>query len=412
MSEVTAAITRLYSTRARTAPPAPHAPPDLSVRVNFDQGLPDPQCFPLERLRAHLLAALDTTGPEALRYFGRGGPAEMRYGHVGLRRELAGWMARRDGRTLGIDSVTLVNGSTDGLALAVNAFLGPGDGAVVEAATYPHTRRFITMTGAVVRTAALDDDGLDVASVEAQLRWLRDHGAPPKLIYTIPTFHAPTGTVLPLERRRELVELAARWEVMLLEDNCYYEFSYDAPPPPTLLALDDAGFVLQSDSFSKYVAPGLRMAWLAGHPAAVEAVARVRQDFAVSQLLARTLEAYVAAGDLDVHLASLRERYRAKRDATAAALRAHAEPWVRFREPTGGFYFWLELDARVDWEAARTELATQGIAVRPADGYAGQDDARRFVRISPIQVPLEEIEPGIAALGVALRSALRASSGG
>jgi DNA-binding transcriptional MocR family regulator len=207
------------------------------------------------------------------------------------------------------------------------------------------------------------------------------------------------------------VALAARWEVMVLEDNCYYEFAYDTPPPPTLLALDEAGFVLQSDSFSKYVAPGLRMAWLAGHPAAVEAIVRVRQDFAVSQLLARTLEAYVAAGDLDEHLASLRERYRAKRDITSHALRTHAEPWVRFREPSGGFYFWLELDPRVDWERARAELADQGIAFRPADGYVAQHDARRFVRISPIQVPLDEIEPGIAALGAALQRNVASANG-
>ncbi|CAB4754847.1 unannotated protein [freshwater metagenome] len=417
MSSAGDAITSLYSARAAHAPPPPNQPPDFPVRVNFDQGLPDPRYFPVERLKRHLVATLDEHGRDALRYFSTGGASEMQYGYLGLRDELARWMARRDGRELDPEGIALVNGSTDGLALAVNAFLGPGDGAVVESATYPHTKRYMAMTGAVVRSAALDDDGLDIGSVEEQLVRLRADGLRPKLIYTIPTFHAPTGTVMPLERRRALIALAAKWQVMVLEDNCYYEFAYGTPPPPTLLALDESGFVLQSDSFSKYVAPGLRMAWLAGHPAAIKAIVRVRQDFAVSQLLARALERYLAAGDFDAHLVALRGHYREKRDATRDALWKYARPWVRFREPAGGFYFWLELDERVDWDRARAALADQGIAFRPADRFADDDhghgkaDERRFVRISPIQVPLEDIEPGIAALGAALAAAVASPDG-
>jgi 2-aminoadipate transaminase len=200
---------------------------------------------------------------------------------------------------------------------------------------------------------------------------------------------------------------------MVLEDNCYYEFAYDDAPPPTLLALDESGFVLQSDSFSKYVAPGLRMAWLAGPRSAIEAVGRVRQDFAVSQLLARALVRFVERGHFDAHLDELRVAYRRKRDVTAAALRAHCGPLVRFAEPAGGFYFWLEIAAEVDWDAARAALATRGIAFRPGDHFvtaatstADGAPAARYVRISPMQVPETDIERGIAALGDALREAV------
>ena len=399
-----AVIASLYSARAADARSPANPAPESPVVVNFDQGLPDPRFFPVERLKRHLVATLDEHGTDALRYFGAGGASEMQYGYLGLREELAAWMAKRDGRRLPASGVTLVNGSSDGLALAVNAFLGPGDGAVVEAATYPHTTHYMAMTGATVRTVPVDDQGMDVGRIEAQLDGLRADGLRPKMIYTIPTFHAPTGTVLPRKRREALVALARDQQVMVLEDNCYYEFAYDESPPPTLLALDDSGFVLQSDSFSKYVAPGLRMAWLAGHPVAIDAIVRVRQDFAVSQLLARALERYVASGDLDAHLARLREHYHAKRDITTKALRDHCAPWVRFREPRGGFYFWLEIDPRVDWDRARQALADQGIAFRPGDRVA-DDDARRFVRISPIQVPVEQLEPCIAALGLALAAA-------
>ena len=163
--------------------------------------------------------------------------------------------------------------------------------------------------------------------------------------------------------------------------------------------------MLQSDSFSKYVAPGLRMAWLAGDPTAIEAIIRVRQDFAVSQLLARALERYIAQGDLDAHLVELKNHYRRKRDITTKALREYCEPWVRFREPSGGFYFWLEISDRVDWDTARQLLAEKGVAFRPGDRFVGDAEGRRFVRISCIQVPEDDIEQGIAALGSALAAA-------
>ena len=163
---------------------------------------------------------------------------------------------------------------------------------------------------------------------------------------------------------------------MVLEDNCYHDFAYDSPPPPTLRAYDDHGVVIQSDSFSKYVAPGLRMAWVAGHPTAIDGLVQVRQDFAVSALLARALERYCADGAFDRHVAELRERYRHKRDVTTAALREHCEPLVSFREPTGGFYFWLRISDEVDWAEARALAAEAGVAVRAGDRFGDGADAR------------------------------------
>ena len=401
-------IASLYSPRARNAPTASNVPPAFPVTVNFDQGLPDPALFPVDLLKRYLVETLDVDGAEALKYFGGDHADDMRYGYVGLRQRLAARIAARDGRDIDAAGVALVNGSTDGLALAVNAFVGPGDGAVVEAATYPHTRNFLIAAGATLRTVPLDDQGMVVDALPEVLDAMQADGVRPKMIYTIPTFHAPTGTVLPRSRRERLVEIAQQRGVMVLEDNCYYEFGYDAPPPPTLLALDHSGLVLQSDSFSKYVAPGLRMAWIAGAPIAVEAVVRVRQDFAVSQLLARAMERYVSDGQLDAHLAQLRDAYRHKRDVTAAALRKHCEPWVRFRPPDGGFYFWIELSDQIDWDGARERMAERGIAFRPGTQFVHDESGRRYVRISCIQVPEADIEPGIAALGAALAAAARA----
>jgi 2-aminoadipate transaminase len=368
--------------------------------------------FPVDALARCVTDILRDDGDDALRYFGAGGPSEMQYGAVGLREQLAAWTGARDRCGRGAGNVLLVNGSTDGLALAVRTYLSAGDGAVVEAATYPHTKRFMAATGAHVRTVPMDDHGMDVDALDRCFVRLRDDGHPPKVLYTIPTYHAPTGTVLPLERRERLLEVARHWGVVVLEDNCYYEFAYDGAPPPTLLALDGeggdgpAGTVVQSDSFSKYIAPGLRMAWLAGAPPLLRRLAATRQDFAVSRLVARALEHYMAEGHLDLHLAELRTHYRAKRDRTVAALRAHCEPLVRFQVPSGGFFLWLELAPEVDWERARREVAARGVALRPGDGMLAEGDDRRFVRLSCIQVPTEDIETGIRALGDALHASV------
>ena len=375
------------------------------MTVNFDQGLPDPRLFPVEALRRCLVETLDVDGAAALTYYGRGGPPEMQYGYLGLREQLAAWTSRRDDRAIDPAGVVLANGSTDGLALAVRAHLAPGDGAIVEAATYPHTRTFMLAAGAVVRTVPLDEHGMVVDALPDVLEALRADGVRPKMIYTIPSFQSPTGTLLPLDRRERLLDLAREWDVMVLEDNCYHEFFYDGPPPPTLLALDGSDRVLQSDTFSKSIVPGLRMAWVAGPPPLVDAIARTRQDFAVSQLIARALERYMERGDFGQHLVELRVAYKRKRDITAAALREHCAGWVRFQVPAGGFYFWLELADSVDWERARENLADRGIAYRPGDTFVGDESGRRFVRISPIQVADADIEPGLAALGEALAAA-------
>ena len=397
-------VESLMSTRARDWGPPRGAAPAHDVAVNFDQGLPDPSLFPVAELRDALVATLDTDGEEALRYFGADGPLDMQYGYTGLRAALAERLAERDGRPLDASGVTLVNGSTDGLALAANGFLGPGDGAVVEAVTYPHTRRFMAATGAILRTVAIDDEGMVVDDLASVLDHMRADGITPKLIYTIPTFHAPTGTVLSPRRRASLVALAAEQQVMVLEDNCYHLFAYDAPAPPSLRAYDDAGVVLQSDSFSKYLAPGLRMAWMAGDPAAIEVLVRVRQDFAVSQLVARAVERLLLDGTFDRHVDGLRDHYRAKRDVTATALREHCGDLVSFTTPSGGFYFWVRIDPSVDWERAREVLAEEGVAFRPGSRFTDDPDGVAHVRISPIPVPLDDIDGGIAALGRALRA--------
>lgn len=400
-------IAALVSPLARAVPSTWSAANRPAVMINFDQGLPDPALFPVERLRTEIDAVLREHQAAALTYYGEGGPSEMLYGHAGLRQAIAERSAARDGRPLALNGVLLAQGSTDGLALAVKAFLAPGDGAVVEHATYGHTRRFMEATGAEIRSTPMDEHGMLIDRLEETLDRLQADGYRPKMIYTIPTFQAPTGTVMPLDRRQALVELAQRRKVLILEDNCYYDFGYDGPPPPTLFALDRSGYVIHSDSFSKYLAPGLRLGWVAGDPAAIAALTRVRQDFAVSQLLALTVERIVRSGFLEQHLAELRHHYGAKRDLTAALLRKYCGDTISFRAPAGGFFFWIRLNDRIDADVALRILTERGIAVRGGEWFTGDIDGRRYMRLSPIQLDTQAIERGIALLGAVLSELMK-----
>jgi 2-aminoadipate transaminase len=404
---MTVKIDELVTRRVREAPPPYFRQPPVPVTYDFDQGVPAPELYPLEDLAHYAAAALERFGASACAYAGDEGYDELSYGPAGLRHVLADRVQHHQGRDLGRRGVMMFNGSAQGLATLAATFCEPGDGVVVEALSFPFMVGYLAATGAEMATVPVDDDGMDVDALEKAFDTFEEHGVKPKLVYTIPTYQVPTGTCMSMRRREQLVDLIGRRGVVVVEDNCYYDIYYEEPPPPTLLSLDQSGLVVQSDSFSKILAPGLRMGWVAGVPEALAAVATARQDLGVSQWLARALELYVSDGRLDTHIEQLRGAYRRKRDVALAALREHCAPWVTFRVPHGGIYFWLEMSDDVDWDAVRERMAQEGVACRPGERFSGDDSGRRFLRMAYLQVPEEEISRGVAVLGRALAASVR-----
>ena len=398
-------ITDLWSERARSAP-GPYFPrPTVPVTFNFDQGSPAPESYPVEELAEYARRAVLDGGTDGMDY-AAGGPDEMTRGYTGLREQLAARVSRRDGRAVGPDGLMLVHGSSHGLALIAAAYLGPGDGAVVEALSFPFMVGYMGGTGATIATVPLDGDGMVVDAIEARFREFEAAGIRPKMVYTIPSFQVPTGTLLPLERRRRLVELAEEWGVVVVEDNCYHEKYFDEPPPSTLFGLDRSGLVIQTDSFSKMLAPGLRLGYVVGTPDAVAALDGVRQDLGVNQMIPRMLEAYLADGKLDPHLARARVINRRKRDLALDALRRYCDPLVTYQIPGGGIYFWLELAPQVDAEQVRLRAAAEGVGCRPGERFTADESGKRFLRLSFLHVPEDEIERGISVLGRALKASV------
>lgn len=401
---MSASIEDLWSNMAKSAPGAYFPRPPTKITYSFDQGVPAPETYPVEELAEYARRAILDGGAPACDYLTA--PDEMTRGYLGLRKVLAERIAARDGREVTARSLMLVNGSSHGLSLIAAAFINPGDGVIVEATTFPFMVGYLRARGANIATAPLDEDGMVIDAVERQLLAFKAAGVTPKLIYTIPTFQVPTGTLMPLDRRQRLVDLAKEWNVVLVEDNCYYEKYFETPPPPTLFSLDDSGLVIQTDSFSKMMAPSLRLGYVLGVPEAMKALDGVREDLGVNQILPRLVEAYIKDGKLEPHMDFVRDVNRRKKDIALAALREHCEPLVSFQAPQGGIFFWLELAPEVDAEVVRKKTLAAGVACRPGERLAADDSGRRFLRLAFLHVSDEELARGITVLGEALRASV------
>jgi 2-aminoadipate transaminase len=381
------------------------------ITWSFDSGLPDPSTFPIDDLCRIIEEVLRTDASQGLQYGGieHGGIA---YGYEGLRKLLVDRVREHDGRDLDLRSVMLTSGGAHALTIACDAFLEEGDVFCVEAPTWGAVLMSGQRCGAEAISAPMDHDGLDVDVLESELARLRSEGRRLKMLYTITTFNTPTGWSLSLPRRRRVLELADEYEFIVLEDNVYGELRYDNDPIPTLLSLDTEGYVVRVDSFSKTLAPALRMGSVTGAPEVVAAMSSVRGDLGVSQFLARVVARYVAEGLYDQHVTMVNELYRRKRDLAAAALREHCGEFVAFDPPDGGFFHWLQIRDDVDGNEVMMKAMQNGVQCRPGERFFGESEAdthKQYLRMAFSQVAESQIEAGVAALGDAIRSSVKPS---
>ena len=386
---------------------AEFVPPPDGITFNFDQGVADDKTFPLADLERLGTQVAKEVGPSALHYIDFSGPwsgyQDMSYGHLGLRNALAAQILKHQGRSVGADGVLCTSGSVQAIDLAVQSYLNPGDGVVVEASTFGWTVKSIRAVGGVMETVPLDDDNVNPDDIEARFVEFQRAGIRPKLVYAGLTFQAPTGTVMPADRRRRLLEVIQKWGVIMIEDNVYYDLNWDGIEVPTLFSMDDSGLVLQTCSFSKTVMPGLRLGWVTGIPDALVPIAATRNDLGVSQWLARIMQLWLEEGSFEPHIARIIPHYREKRDAAVTALQKHCGEFVQFRVPQGSFYVWVRISDGIDWSRAQQLAFKEGIYFRPGERFTNDPEGRRFFRMSFALNTPDEIDSGLNALGEIMR---------
>ncbi len=380
--------------------------PEIPVKWHFESGLPDPATFPIDDLVRLSERVLRDDADEGLQY-GGGRRGSIMYGYEGLRERLVERTARVDGRELDLRHLMLTAGGVQAITAACHALLDPGDVVAVEAPTWGAAITAARIAGAEPIAIPMDADGLQVDLLEKEIERLSAAGQRLKLVYTIATFHTPTGTCLSLERRHQLLALARRHQFIVLEDNCYGELRYSGEPLPSLLSLDTEGWVLKVDTFSKLLAPAFRIGWATGHEDVIAALSAVRGDLGVSQWVARVLAGFMEEGLLEPHIASVNEIYGRKLETALAALEAHCAPFAKWSRPDGGYFLWLELDERVDEKGVMRRAIAQGVVCRPGERFFGKpDDGRKFLRMAFAMVPNHELERGIAVLGQAMAGSI------
>ncbi len=361
--------------------------PDM---IFFGGGTPAHELMPVARLRdASLKAWADA-------------PAALDYGEVAGYRPLREFIAAQmTGHGMAVDPehLLLTNGSQQGIDLVGRVMLDPGDAIVIEAPTFLGAFQTFAAYEVTYLMAPTDEHGLRIDALE---RLLADQTRPPKLIYTIPTFQNPTGTTQPRARREALLALARAHGVLVVEDDPYGTLRYDGDHEPPLRALDPD--VIYLGTFSKTLAPGLRVGWIAA-PANLIGLfhsAKEGVDIHNERIMTRTVY-HAVAGFLDDHLAHAREVYRGRRDALLAALRQHLPGTVRWSEPEGGFFVWVTLPEGLDTEALLPRAADAGVAFFPGTWFYPHDPDRRALRLSFSTMPKDRLVEGARRLGDVIR---------
>jgi 2-aminoadipate transaminase len=369
------------------------SPPGI---IPLTYGFPDPGSFPIEELIETAATMLRRQGRDALQYGPIAGPPPF----VDLVLAKLG----AEGLSVSAQNLLITVGGSQGIDLVTHLLVDPGDVVIVEAPTFIGALQTFRNAEADLQEVPLDDGGMDTDALEVLLERLAREGRRAKLIYTIPTFHNPAGVTLTLERRERLVALAARYGVMILEDDAYSELRYDGAALPSLYSLDPEALVFQVRTFSKILAAGLRLGYLVAQRALLPRLLQLKVDVGTSPFACYLATAF-AAGDggplarLTAHIADLRDVYRARRDALLAALAEYAPPDVSWTRPDGGFFTWVTLPEGMDAGALLAPAAAAGVSYIPGASYFARGDGRRYMRLAFSFLPPDELVEGIRRLG-------------
>jgi 2-aminoadipate transaminase len=379
--------------------------PDI---ISFGGGLPAPEVFPVKEFQAACQRVLEEKGPASLQY----GPTE---GYWPLR-EMIARHASRYGIKARPENVLITSGSQQALDLIGKLLINPGDRVLVEAPTYLGAIQAFGMYHAEYVSVPMDDDGLQTDDLEAALR------AGPKFMYVLPNFHNPAGVTLALERRRALVALADKYGVPIIEDDPYGQLRYEGKHLPSLLVLDretggtrgDNGFslgnVIYLSTFSKTLAPGLRLGWVVAPADVIAKLVQLKQgtDLHTSSFNQIVAHEVARGGFLDRHIRHIRHVYRERRDVMLAALAQHLPPEVTWTHPQGGLFLWARLPHGLNAVKVLEAAIQQKVAFVPgsaffAPGTAEPAEAARYLRLNFSNADPERLREGIRRLGAVIR---------
>ena len=372
--------------------------PDM---ISFAGGMPAPELFPLKEIEQACVEVLREQGSSALQY-------SISEGYVPLREFIVQKMARY-GIVASADNVLITTGSQQGLDLVARVLLDPGDVIIVEAPTFVGALQSFTAYQPSYASVPLDDEGMMVDVLKGKI--VETH---PKFMYVLPNFHNPAGVTLPKTRREKLVALAHEYGVPILEDDPYGELRFEGEHVEPLVVLSARqngqqsgyfeGDVIYMSTFSKTLAPGLRLGWLVAPVEVIKKLVQAKQGADLHTSTFDQMIAYevVSDGFLDEHVKEIRQTYRQRRDAMLAAMERFFPDGTTWTRPQGGLFLWVRLPEGVDCEDLVKEAIEQKVAFVPGTAFYADGRGHDSLRLTFATCSVDSIDEGIKRLGKAI----------
>ena len=374
--------------------PAPAARWTGLAKYSFVGGNNDPDGVPVEHLAEAMSAVLRREGKALATYNLAHGPQ----GYLPLREFLSRKLKRDAGMACTPEDIMIVSGSLQGLDLVNHTLLSRGDTVLVEKETYQGSINRLQRLGVNMVGIPLDDEGMRIDALANALAELKQKGITPKYIYTIPTVQNPTATIMPEQRRVELLKLSEQYGVPIFEDDCYADLTWDGKRPHALYAMSKSGNVIHLGSFSKSIAPALRVGFIVAPWAMMSRMLALKTD-AGSGALEQMVLAEFCAPHFESHVPRLTKGLRAKLDTLMEALNEQFGTAAEFEEPSGGIFLWVKLPDNVDTLKLYQAALTAGVAINPGPEWSvDKPYAGSRLRLCFASPSHEQIREGVAVL--------------
>jgi len=359
-------------------------------------GMPDPQTFPKEELAEIAQEVISERGDVSLQYAPTAGVTEFR-------KELMSFLQRKDIRVENDDSIIITTGSQQALDLISRVFIEREDVVIVELPTYLAALNAFTLSHPQIVGIPVDENGMRVDILERELKRVYGEGKSVKFIYTIPVAHNPAGVTLSIERKKYLLELASKYDIVIIEDDPYSYFVYESGVDVTSLkTLDNEGRVVYLGTLSKILSPGLRIGWVLGNHYVIDVLERAKQT---ADLHTPTLTQYIALesirrGLIDKTIEKAKQIYRIKRDVMLDALADHMPEKTWWPRPVGGLFVMVFLPSfEIDTRKLLPEALVKGVAYVPGASFFANGGGWNSMRLNFSFPPPDKIAEGIRILG-------------
>jgi 2-aminoadipate transaminase len=361
-----------------------------NAKYDFAVAYPDPESLPLDGLLEALKVALEREGKDLAYY-------PVAAGLPALRQLVAEKLGRDRNMKVAPDDIILTSGSGEAISLIIQSLTDPGDVVLTEEFVYLGTLRQMRTFGADVRGVKCDNEGIIPLAFEDALKEAQRQDKKVKYLYTIPTFQNPMGWTMTLERRQKVLELAREYGVPVFEDDCYTDLRFEGEDVTSFHSLDDTGQVLYVGSFSKIIAPGMRMGYLAAPAEVRQRAMSFKGGGGVNQFAALAIEQYLK-DNMYEHINQQNQALRVKRDAMLASLGENFGDAARWNQPEGGLYIWLELPEGSDLAGLQEQAFQEGVGYYNGTMFSPEGRGANYARLCFGHPSPQTVYDGVAEL--------------